>query len=170
MPLTAAQNTILKADILANLDPVVVNARAAGDVGVIATWYNAKPTVDFYVWRTAVHEHEVTRETSGEGTNWNWSAYISRSQGERDGYARVFNSELTINPSLPNVRQAFADIFSGGGSGAPEQRAHLLAIAKRKASRIEKLFSTGSGLVGNPATMSFEGTINFIEVAEALNS
>jgi hypothetical protein len=167
MPLTAAQKLVVKADILANYNSHPNNTDGAFAIAAI---YNQQATPDFIVWRTSVHEHEVTRDTSPEGTNWNWSAYISRSQGERDGYARVFNSELTINPSLPNVRQAFADIFSGGGSGAPEQRAHLLAIAKRKASKIEKLLATGAGITASPATMGFEGPIRYQDIDEARNS
>jgi hypothetical protein len=84
----------------------------------------------------------------------------------------MFNGTYTCNPALVNVRQGFADIFSGGTGVA--QRAHLLGICRRKASRVEKLFAvlsaappTTSGNLGSVtsvATMLFEGPVSPTDV------
>jgi hypothetical protein len=76
-----------------------------------------------------------------------------------------------------NVRQAFADIFSGSANSAPAQRTHLLTICRRKASRLEKLFATTSaapptpsgnlGTTTNVATMVVEGPVSAADVFAA---
>ena len=120
---------------------------------------------DFIVWRTSVTEMEFTNEESSEGTNWDWSAYISRSVGERDGFARMFKDGF-VNAAKPNIRQGFIDIFSGGTGVA--QRTHMAAIAKRKANVLEKLFAVGTGSTASPATMVIEGVITRQELAQVM--
>jgi hypothetical protein len=68
---------------------------------------------------------------------------------------------------LPNVRQAFTDIFSGTGNAATN-RTHLQAVSKRAANRLEKLFATGTGSLASPATMTVEGSISYDEVMRAM--
>jgi hypothetical protein len=123
--LTPSQRITLKADIAA--DPVLsLLPNTPDNVVAIAQAYALDASPDFWVWRTAVLESEYTREPSVDGTSWSWTAYIGRSQGERDAWARMFMGGLGgANPSLANVRQGFADIFSGAGGAS--QRAHLLA-------------------------------------------
>lgn len=166
MPLTTAQLQTLKADILA--DPVL-NAFPNNSDGAfeIAKAYNLEATPVFWVWRTQLSKREVTSNVSPDGTTFSFPALISRSAGEQFGWGQVWNSTLECDPSLPNVRQAFADIFSGGTGAA--QRAHLLAMARRPASRIEKLFATGTGTTGSPATMTFVGPIPYSDIEQARN-
>lgn len=121
---------------------------------------------DFWVWKTSLHEHEITGDTSPDGTVWSWTAYIARSVGERDGWVRMFNTSLTINPSLPNVRQGIADVFSGGTGAA--QRAHLLAMGRRKANKLEGLFAAGTGTTDTPGTMTIEGSLGYYEIHDAM--
>lgn len=165
MALTAiAQLLILKADIAA--DPVLSIlplTNAAGDQ--IMGLYNADASPDYWVWKPVLTEHEITDQVSVEGTTWSWTAYIGRSVGERDAWVRMFNGTFSINPSLPQVRQAIADIFSGAGGAA--QRTHLLAMGRRKATRAEKLFATGLGTVAAPSVMSFTGQLSNDDVTTA---
>lgn len=169
MALTPAQLAVLKADILA--DPVFSQAAAGPDGAfVIAAGYNALASPDYIVWRTSVTEAEFTEQTSAEATNWDWTAYIARSQGERDGWRAMFAGSGAVNAARPNVRQGFADIFSGSQSNAPAQRTHCAAIAKRKASRVEKLFASGTGSFAAPATMAVEGPISYVDVQLARES
>lgn len=169
MALTQAQLATLKADILA--DPVL-NAKANNSDGAfeIAAAYNLIAVPDFWVWRTAVTKHEITNDTSRNLTTFTWvgNGFITRSVGEQAAWTELFNSSLTINPSRPSVRQAFLDIFSGVGNAAAN-RIHLDTVARRKATRAQKLFATGTGLdtaVGS-GTMTVENDLSFTDVQTA---
>ena len=168
MALTAAQQAALKADILAD---ATLNAYPDNSDGAfaIAAAYSEPASPDFWVWRTAVTREDITDKASVDGTTWSWPSFIARSGGEQAGWSEILAGG-TVNASLPNVRQAFADIFSGGASSAPQQRAHLLAVARRLATRAEKLFATGTGSTGSPGTMTLEGNLSYQDVLEARRS
>lgn len=163
--LTTAQKATVKADIIADgtLNAFPQNSDGAS---AIAEAYNLPASPDFYVWRTKVTEAEVVGTTSAEATVWSWPAYIARSVAERDCWDRLFAAN-NVNASLPQVRSAFTDIFSGSANSAPAQRTHLAAIAKRKATRIEKLLATGTGSQAVPATMGFEGPVSYPQIETA---
>lgn len=173
MSLTASQLTALKADIAAD---GTLNSQPMNDDGhfAIAAAYNANAAPDYWVWRTAVSKSELVNSTSVDGTTfaWNGAGFITRSQGERDAWREMFNGEGYCNPSLPQVRAAFTDIFSGGTAPAPANRIHLATVSRRKATRAEKLFvvsGSGTGTTGAPSVMSFEGTITVQDVSTARN-
>ena len=167
--LTPTQLAALKADILADqsLSSQPMNSDGAF---AIAAVYNQNAAPDFWVWRTYVLKHEIVQQTSRNGTNFIWAGngFITRSTGEQTAWHELFNSDLACNPSLLNVRQAFIDIFSGAGNAA-SNRTHLDAVSRRKATRAEKLFSTGTGLDTSAvaATMSFEGMLTYQDVEQA---
>ena len=157
--LTPAQKAALAADVQA--DQAAKALYDGGDMGALATYYNQDASPDFWVWRTAVAESDYTGLVSPDGTTWSWTTYINRSQAERDGWARLFASSYGYtNPSQLNVRQGVADIFSGAGGAA--QRTHLLAMSRRKATRFEKVFATGTGSTLSPATLVLEGNVDYL--------
>jgi len=166
--LTTSQLIVLKNDILA--DPVLnLLPHNEDSAQAIALAYQVDATPNYIVWREVVPESDYTNELSAEGTTWSWSAYISRTLFEQNGWSRMFTGrETSVNPSKINVRQGFADIFSGPLNSAPAQRLHLLAISKRKANRFEKLFATGSGSVVSPSTMTLSGRVDRSTVYEAM--
>lgn len=187
MTLTLAQLQALKADIAANTNTIpagqpwtgafagvaVKDVPNSGDGNfAVAGWYSQAAVPDFWVWRSSVTKSELVNSTSTDGTTFNWTGagFITRSQGERDAWRELFNGSDVVNPSLSQVRQAFADIFSGATAPAPANRTHLLTIARRKALRVEKMFATGTGSTGSPAVMSFEGTISGQDIETARNS
>lgn len=161
--LTPDQLSVFAAALQAETDAELVAYRDSGNNGGIVEWYNQPSTT--YVWRTSVSEQEIVSEESPEGTFWDWTAYISRSDAERMTWERIFQGG-TINPSLLNIRQGIADIFSGP-SGA-NQRQHLLAVGKRLATRGEELFAVGTGTQADPAVMGFEGDITIIDVRQSI--
>lgn len=167
MPLTTAQQLLVKNDILATPQLNAFALNLDGAYG-IADLYNKLATPDFIVWKTLLHEQEIASATSPEATVWSWTAFIARSVPEQAAWGRMFNGTYTINPSLAQVRSAFADIFSGGLGAA--QRTHLLAMSKEKARRIEKLLATGTGTTADPATRTLVGNISPQDVANARNS
>ena len=169
--LTSVQLLTLKTDILA--DPVL-NAQPQTSDGAfaIAAAYNLAAVPDFWVFRTKVTKDEIVGSASVDGTTFAWTGagYITRNQGERDAFNAIFNSQGAVNASLANVRQAFIDIFSGGTAPAPANRTHLAAMARRKATRGEKLFATGTGSTAAPGTMVVEGQITVQDVQDARSS
>lgn len=171
MSLSPAQLTVLAADIAA--DPTLAAHAAAGNVGQIVAAYALDAAPAFWVWKTRLRKDEITQQTSVDLTTFNWTGtgFIGRSQGERDAWRELFNGggagANAVNPSLPNVRQAFTDIFSGATAPAPANRAHLLAMARRLANRGERLFATGTGSTASPGLMTFEGLISDVDVESA---
>ena len=167
MALTSAQLTTLKAAILA--DPVLAAFPDDSDGAfAIAAALNLAATPTFWVWRTRLSKADITDVESVDATNWSWTAYIARSAGEQAGFREMFAVDGTVNASKPNVRQGFADVFSGGQGSA--QRTHLLAVARRPATRAEKLFATGTGDTGSPATMTVVGALSYQDVMQARRS
>lgn len=164
--ITQPQALTLKADIAANTNTVTyggaavaINALPLNDDAnfAIADWYNQNASPAWTVWKTAIPTKDVKLAIV-------WTEYIGRSQGERDAFEFML-SNGTINGADTNIRQGIADCFSGP-SGATT-RANLLAMAKRSATNVEKLFSSGTGSDGSPATMSREGTLSFLDVGFA---
>ena len=149
--LTTAQLVTLKADVIANPDTNLLYTD--GNLQGLADLYNAEALPAYTVWKTSVPTREVK-------TAFLWTEYIGRSACERDAFQFMLSNGV-INPADANVRQGIADIFSGP-SGA-QSRTNLLAIGKRSASRLEKLFATGTGTVASPSTMTVEGVIAYTE-------
>lgn len=159
MALTAAQKATVKADILASPD---LNALPKNSDGffAMAELYNVQAVPDFTVWRSNIPTSDVKKAI-------NWTEYIGRSVGERSAFELIVSNGI-VNASDANVRAGFADIFSGP-QGATTLAA-LTAIAKRLATRIEKLLATGTGSDGSPATMGFEGLISGLDIQAAWES
>lgn len=203
MPLTAAQLATLKAAIAANSATIPAGQPWSGAFAgqavnslpndpdanaAVAGWYNLTASPDYWVWRTRVAKDEYANSTSSGGTTFAWTGagFITRAQGERDAWREMFNGAgvgaNAVNPSLPNVRQAFADIFSGATAPAPANRTHLGTVSRRRATNGEKIFvlaATGVGNDGvagnrgqttNPDAMAFEGfvTPSDVQAARAL--
>lgn len=137
--------------------PTLDALRTGGNVGGLLDGLNAAASPSFIVKRTSISRHEILTATSSIGSTFAWAGagYITRSQGERDAFREMFNSTGTVNPSLPSIEAAFADIFSGAGGAA--NRAHIAALSKRQASFYERVFATGAGSDASPGALVVEG-------------
>jgi hypothetical protein len=167
--LTPNQLATLKADILA--DPAFTTLKDSPDGRfAIATAYNLNPASDFWVWKSYLTKSDAVNSTSVDNTTFNWTGngFISRSLNEIAAWENLWNTTGAVNPSLAQVRAGFAAIFTGAGNAAANL-VHLQAMARRKATRAEKLFASGTGSSGSPAVMAFEGSIAFADVDTALN-
>lgn len=162
MPLTPAQKTALKNDIIAATDQAMVDLEASPDNSdlafAVAALYNLAASPAFTVWRTNIPVSDCKKATT-------WTEYIGRSQGERDAWQFILSNGI-VNAADPNIRQGIQDIFSGP-SGVTTRNA-LVAIAKRLATRVEKLLATGTGSDASPGTMGFEGNLSFQDVISAM--
>jgi hypothetical protein len=163
--LTAPQLAALKAAILA--DPVLAAKpmNSDGDFDIAAA-LNQPAVPDYFVWRTAVPTDEImlngfdwTRVdnlTVGKSRIWEWMTNLGQ-----------------INPSQSNVRAGVLAVFTTAGDLA--NRNAVFSHCQRLATRVEKLFATGSGTTTTdqgvgPSTMGFEGAISYQDVSLARNS
>jgi len=166
--LTESQHQALA--VYVDTQPALEAHLVAGDVYLVTQALN-EPTAAFWVWRSDLSEAEATGGVSPDGTTFSWTALIARSAGEQFGWERLFALTGSVNPSLQNVRQAFADVFSGASNNAPAQRTHMQAMCRRLATVAEQVLATGTGSTASPATMGHEGAVgdnDVVRVAKIL--
>lgn len=155
MSLTPAQILVLKADILANTDPVFITYRPVDDLGQALAWYNTLVSPTFTVWKLMVSLTLI-------GDNMVSTELATRSSLDSTRLQTIAQySPNGINPSMLDRRAFFDDIFSGAGGVLT--RAKLLALWKRPATRVEKLFATGVGTDVSPASLAFEGPVSYTD-------
>ena len=128
----------------------------------IARALNLTATPDFWVWRTEVPRSAIYNETSGDATTWSWTIYKAQAVAEQNAWVQMFMGDRA-DFSKPNLRAGVTAIFGGANANT----LHALAIARRKATRAEKILATGTGSTGSPAVMSFEGSLTYPEVEAA---
>ncbi len=155
--LTDAQTQTLAAALRADTDPAVVTAMTQRNDAELARLYNADST--FVVWRTTIYPQEyreaivwtaVDGLTTGKARIWEWIT-----QG----------MTAPIDATKTNIRKGIADAW--GASSATGLA--LQAVAKRPASKVEKLYVTGTGTTANPGLLTWEGPLQVNEVSRALN-
>ena len=169
MSLSPQQLQTLKAAMLAETDPAFVEYRTNGQTPLMSDWLNSEANPTYYVKRTQLSRHDILTGTSDDGTIFSWAggAYITRNQGERDAFREMFNNSGTVDPWLPTIRAAFADIFSG--TGGASNRAHIVAMSRRPATRFEKLFASGAGTKAAPSTLVVKEPVTDQDIGSALN-
>ena len=155
--LTSAQLNTLKSDILSN--PLFSGWNLATSAQEIAAEYNKVYSPDFIVWKTSVTPVEWREAIIGGGGATQLDALTA---SKRD--ALLWAVDDVLNPSNSNIRSALDD-FCGTQNTL---KAAIQAVQKRKATRAEKLFSSGTGTLASPATMSFEGQLTYQQVESAL--
>jgi hypothetical protein len=128
----------------------------------IAEALNQLAVPDFIVWRSKVSNGEVGKAFVASSL----SAMTSANNDRLVSFV-LWNPD-GVEPQRADHRVFFDDVFSPA-SGAPTRTA-LAALWRRRARRVEKLFAVGTGSDGAPATLGFEGTINYqdVEAARAL--
>jgi hypothetical protein len=163
MALLPSQFAVLKASIAA--DPLLapLSNDLQGDRQKIADAYNAQAVPDFWVFRT-----RITNEEIGDAMNGTEITGLSSLQMQRLQVLAAYSGG-TQSAARADRRAAFDQVFSGAGGATT--RASLAVTWRRLATRAEKLFATiGTGAIGDPATMAFEGNLTQTEVQQARNS
>jgi len=160
--LTPQQLATLKSAIQGDqeLNAFPMNSDGAFD---IARKLNEKAAPDYYVWRTSVQVDEIMQN----GFDW------TRVDNLTVGKARIWDWMMRtgiLNPSRANVRAGVVATFNVAADQATRQA--VFNHCQRVATRVEKLFATGSGTASNdqgtgPATMGFEGPIFYQDVEMA---
>lgn len=163
-PMTTEQLQTLKTHVTTSGDLNSLPNNSDGDT-TRAALLNASASPVFWVWKQRITRDEVTGEQSDAATNFDWTAFIARSAGERDAFMNIWDENEAVNPSRLNVRQAFTDIFSGAGGAG--NRTHFAAIARRQATRFERLYATGTGSTGAPGQAVVVGPVTTTTVQQA---
>ena len=151
--MTPSQLTTLKNYIAGDS---ALNARLDNSDGntFIAEALNVTFSPDFTVWRTDIKSSEIVSAVVG-------TEYVALTNLKQTALNFVLFPGI-VNASSPNIQADFSAIFSAGATLTA-----LTALAKRNATIIEKILSTGTGTLGNPATMSFEGQLSYNDVHAA---
>lgn len=148
----------LKAAIVA--DPALNSQPQTPDgAQTIADAMNINASPAFTVWKTTVQMVDIGKKINGAELGGLTTANHTRLQ------TVIQISGGSINPSLVDQRAFFDDVFSGAGGATT--RSNLLALWKRLARRVEKIYATGTGSDASPATLVFEGTISYTDVENA---
>jgi hypothetical protein len=151
MNLTPEQKATLLANIQAT--PAALEIYQNGDLGGLADFYNGLASPEFIVWKTFVSRDDVMLN------GFDWTRVDNLSAGK----ARIWewiNLSGGFNPSKPNIR-AGIDATWVGTQADLAVRAAVYVHCKRSATRLEKVFATGTGSDAAPATMTLEGLLSF---------
>lgn len=159
MTLTDAQKATLKTHILANQDTATLYAD--GNLDGLAQLLNADATPSFFVWKIAV----VVDDIMGNGFDW------TRVDNLTVGKARIWEwmTRLgVINMAKTNIRAGIEACFTADVADRPNRTA-VYQHGQRRASRIERLFATGTGTTTDdrgvgPGLLGYEGPINYTEL------
>lgn len=160
--LTAAQNTLLKDDIEANTDQVVIDALAAGANDVIADSYNQQADPDFYVFQKLITPAEM-------GAVIELDDVAGMAPGDVDKLSAFFLLRPGgFNGEDATDRTGFDNVLSTGPADDSQQA--VAAIWQRLSTEAEELFAIGTGTLVAPAIAGFVGSLSFQDVIGALNS
>jgi hypothetical protein len=194
--LTVAQLQALKADIAANTN--TVNGVAIKDMPLnddanfaIAAWYSALASPDFFVFRSDVNTSEIFDQVTwanftpsdAPDNTVTWSNRSLACQGKQFNLQILLQGQASFNAGRITQRAGLNDATTNLPSGTGGQSrsggwSTILAILRRKALRIEKLFATQTSGVGvlntdalgattNPALLAVEGAIDFNTIGQA---
>lgn len=180
--LSTTQLQLLKADIA--IDPVLL-AKPANDDGAydIATAYNQISVPDFYVWNNQVsvdviYDNIVWANLTPTDVPDSTQLWLNRAmmcqakqfnlqtmlQGKNFFDAGRATFRAGLQDALTNVPSALAGATVSAGWPA------VKTAITRKATRVERLFASGSGTQATPASLIVIGPITYQDVQLARGS
>lgn len=181
MALSSGQLPALKAAILA--DPTSVTLQQQGATGAIAERFNT-PSGSAWVWRSKTPTDEVfesiswanlTPADAPDGSQ-EWLNRAIACQGKQFNLQTMLTGRENLATGKPRIRSGLQDALTnipsdtGGGlraAGWVDVREKI----KRLATRAEAIFwdvTGGNGAQATPATLVFEGSIDELDVIQAL--
>lgn len=162
--LTPQQTATLKAHILA--DPVLgpLTSGTGTDYGAIAAALNANASPVVKVWRTSVTRAEIQDDDA-----FNWTLVDNLTNGSKYRIWEWMFANGAINPSKDNIRAGISATWTGT-LALTAVATMTLNKCKRNATRLESLFTTGAGTDLSPAKLTFEGSIDLMEIASIFNA
>ena len=164
----------LKADILANTDPTVVQALADGNAGVIAAWYNGDASPAYWVLRCVVGVGEIRQAIDAHNLVDITAADLDRVMALlelRSGSGGEGGGELGFSGEVETDRTAWDDAFSSAAGDESQQAIAALWTRVATYAEVVHALSTGTGAdAANADTTSWQGTLTFQDVTQALVS
>jgi hypothetical protein len=185
MAFTTAQATIIQADVAA--DPVLsLLPHNTDGAFAVAEAYNKLATPDFMVWATDASVYKIydaidfTKYTPADAAAENTigTQRLLIIQTKQMNLQNMLQGRTTIDSSKANIRSglrdatialpagvAGANVTAGGAGGS-----NVLNACLRKATRLEKLLTTGPQTTGTVTAdvMGFEGATNYPDIQAAL--
>lgn len=157
-----AQLQAIKADIQGN--PTLSALWAAGEKSQIATYYNTTADPAFYVWKSSLPFSEVLRDFVAA----DWQALDNLTTGQDRIWINL--KELgALDMGSAAHQAAIAECWKGTAAKTAVGT-RITDLGKRTTNNIEKLLATGTGSLAEPATIGFEGTIDWSTVDQAMAS
>jgi hypothetical protein len=159
--LTPSQVTTFRTALLAETDPALVAARTSGQVGVIRAWYSQPATPAFQIWRW-----DVTAEETGNawvGTDIDGMSALNMQRLQlllASAPSGIFDMTRT------DRRAGFENPFGTNQNNG--SRVAMRSAWQRAATRIEKLFSSGTGTVASPGDTVIRSPLTEDDVRAAL--
>lgn len=145
MSLTPSQLTALKS--LVDGDPALAAFPNNSDGNYeIARLLNLEADPAWVIWRINVTRQEILQN------GFDWTRLDNLSVGKARIWSDIFVDGY-INPSKPNVRTGIEAVWVGTAADLAV-RAAVFAHCKANASRVLKLFSTGTGSTNSPADLA----------------
>jgi hypothetical protein len=157
--MTPAQLTTLAAAIRADTDPAVVAALDIRNDVLLQDLYNAAST--FIVWRSTIPVEEYRNAIT-----WTEVDALTTGSKYRIWEWMTGNMTLPLESGKSSVRTGLADCWGVSTT----TRAALLTLAKRPATKAEKLFVTGTGTTATPGALGWEGRVTYTTVGIALGA
>ncbi len=157
--LTTEQLATLKAAILAETNAGFVEARTNGQTSLMAAFYNTEAAPAFYIWRK-----NYTPDLISDAIDAGITQLDGLTASKRDSLLWWANRQH--DASLAATQAAINDLC---GSQNTLKNA-VLAGGKRKVTRGEKLYSTGTGSLAAPGATGFEGTFTESDIGAALEA
>lgn len=196
MALTPAQKLTLRTHIQANTTSLAFGGGSAtiadtfnaaslgsGDAAIIADWYNATASPDFYIWRDLPMDTVLKLVTMANMTPVDavptdtalnvaiWQARALACQGKQFNFQNITISRTTAPMKTTAYRAALQDCLTNipaGASGAniAANWTGVRDAAKFLARNLEKVFATGTGSQATPADATFEGIVTGDEISD----
>ena len=157
--MTPAQLTTLKAAILAETDAEFVEARTLGQTSRMAAFYNVEASPAFYV-RSKAYTPALLAEAIDVGI----TQLDGLSASKRESLLWWANRQH--DASLAATQAAINDLCGSQNT----LKAAVLDGGKRKLTRGEKLYSSGTGSLASVGSTGFEGTLTESDIGAALEA
>lgn len=181
MPLTSAQLQILKTDIANSGD---LNSQPNNDDGnfEISRLYGLDSSPNFYVYKNNIPVQEIynqitwanlTPTDAPDGTT-TWLNRAMMCQSKQFNLQIILQGQSFIDATKNNLRAGLQDCLTNVPAGISGANVSAGWVPVRDslyqvANRGEKLFASGIGTSGNPATRTVYGKISVSDVGSARN-
>lgn len=176
--MTPAQIATLKAALVA--DTNLATQKAAHDTQGIADYLNADST--FVVWRSSTAADDISdaitwaslTPTDAPDATVPFTNRILVCQTKQMALQQQLLGKTTVNTGKANIRAAFQDALlavpSGAGGATVDAgwlgAGKVKAAISRAASRLEKIFATGTGTAASPGTLVVETQVSELTIRQ----